>query len=70
MSESGVAVGAPGLELSAVVASVNGPRYLTRCLASPFVGAAPFLVFFVATWSVGEFCGYAFGDGGSSLRVK
>jgi hypothetical protein len=30
----------------------------------------PLLVIFAVAWSVGEFFGYAFGDGGSSLRVK
>jgi glycosyltransferase involved in cell wall biosynthesis len=30
----------------------------------------PFLVLFAVAWSVGEFFGYAFGDGGASLRVK
>jgi glycosyltransferase involved in cell wall biosynthesis len=30
----------------------------------------PFLVLFAIAWSVGEFFGYAFGDGGASLRVK
>ncbi len=30
----------------------------------------PLQVIFAVAWSVGEFFGYAFGDGGSSLRVK
>jgi glycosyltransferase involved in cell wall biosynthesis len=30
----------------------------------------PLLVLFAVAWSVGEFFGYAFGDGGASLRVK
>jgi glycosyltransferase involved in cell wall biosynthesis len=30
----------------------------------------PLLVLFAVAWSVGEFLGYAFGDGGASLRVK
>ncbi len=34
------------------------------------VRAAPLLVLFAGAWSAGEFCGYALGDGGSSLRVK
>lgn len=40
-------------------------RFITQ-----LVKAAPLLVIFAVAWSVGEFCGYAFGDGGSSLRVK
>lgn len=35
-----------------------------------FIKALPLLVIFALAWSVGEFFGYAFGDGGSSLRVK
>jgi GT2 family glycosyltransferase len=31
---------------------------------------SPVLVVFAVAWSVGEFFGYAFGDGGSSLKVK
>jgi glycosyltransferase involved in cell wall biosynthesis len=31
---------------------------------------SPLLVLFAVAWSVGEFLGYARGDGGSSLRVK
>jgi len=31
---------------------------------------SPLLVIFAVAWSVGEFCGYAWGDGGSSVRVK
>jgi hypothetical protein len=31
---------------------------------------SPLLVIFAVGWSVGEFFGYAWGDGGSSLRVK
>jgi len=31
---------------------------------------SPLLVIFAVAWSVGEFLGYAWGDGGSSLRVK
>lgn len=34
------------------------------------IKASPLLVIFAAAWSVGEFFGYAFGDGGSSLKVK
>ena len=32
--------------------------------------AIPLLAIFAAAWSVGEFFGYAFGDGGASRRVK
>ena len=35
-----------------------------------FMKTFPLLVIFAVAWSVGEFFGYAFGDGGSSLRVK
>jgi len=34
------------------------------------VKTMPLLVAFAIAWSVGEFLGYGFGDGGSSLRVK
>jgi len=34
------------------------------------VKTSPLLVLFAVAWSVGEFFGYAFGDGGASLRVK
>lgn len=34
------------------------------------VKALPLLVLFSAAWSIGEFFGYAFGDGGASYRVK
>lgn len=37
---------------------------------APLVKASPLLAVFAVAWSVGEFLGYAFGDGGSSLRVK
>ena len=34
------------------------------------IKTSPLLVLFAVAWSVGEFFGYAFGDGGASLRVK
>lgn len=34
------------------------------------ITASPLLALFAVAWSVGEFFGYAFGDGGASLRVK
>jgi GT2 family glycosyltransferase len=34
------------------------------------IRTSPLLVLFAVAWSVGEFFGYAFGDGGASLRVK
>jgi len=34
-----------------------------------FVEAFPLLVSFALAWSVGEFLGYALGDGGASQRV-
>lgn len=50
-------------------------RYISRILQKrrhirELVRSLPLLVVFAATWSMGEFLGYAFGDGGSSLRVK
>lgn len=50
-------------------------RYIRRILQKrrhirELVRSFPLLVLFAATWSMGEFLGYAFGDGGSSLRVK
>jgi hypothetical protein len=50
-------------------------RYATALLRKgralgPLVKTAPLLVVFAIAWSVGEFLGYAFGDGGSSLRVR
>jgi len=62
-----------------VVAPILPPLFLWR-YARFFVGkrrfvkelieTSPLLVLFAVAWSVGEFFGYAFGDGGSSLRVK
>ncbi len=41
-----------------------------RRFIGEFIKTLPLLVLFAVAWSVGEFLGYAFGDGGSSLRVK
>lgn len=41
-----------------------------RRFIKELVKTSPVLVVFAVAWSVGEFFGYAFGDGGSSLRVK
>lgn len=41
-----------------------------RRFVKELVEASPLLVLFAVAWSVGEFFGYAFGDGGASLRVK
>lgn len=41
-----------------------------RRFIGEFIRTLPLLVLFAAAWSVGEFLGYTFGDGGSSLRVK
>jgi glycosyltransferase involved in cell wall biosynthesis len=35
-----------------------------------FLKTAPLLMIFACAWSVGEFLGYALGDGGASLKVK
>ncbi len=43
-----------------------GKRRFVREVVKTF----PLLVLFAVAWSVGEFFGYAFGDGGASLRVK
>ena len=41
-----------------------------RRFVKEVVKTFPLLVVFAVAWSVGEFFGYAFGDGGASLRVK
>lgn len=41
-----------------------------RRFIKEFFKAFPLLIIFATAWSVGEFFGYAFGDGGSSLKVK
>jgi glycosyltransferase involved in cell wall biosynthesis len=41
-----------------------------RRFIKELIATSPLLVIFAMAWSVGEFLGYAFGDGGSSLRVK
>lgn len=43
-----------------------GKRRFVREVVKTF----PLLVLFAIAWSAGEFLGYAFGDGGASLRVK
>jgi glycosyltransferase involved in cell wall biosynthesis len=43
-----------------------GKRRFVREVIKTF----PLLVLFAVAWSVGEFFGYGFGDGGASLRVK
>lgn len=50
-------------------------RYATalirkRRALGPLVKTAPLLAVFAIAWSIGEFLGYALGDGGSSLRVR
>jgi len=40
-----------------------------RCLRQ-FIKASPLLVIFACAWSIGEFLGYAVGEGEASLRVK
>jgi len=41
-----------------------------RRFIKELIKTSPLLVIFAVAWSVGEFFGYAFGDGGSSLKVK
>jgi len=41
-----------------------------RRFIKEFFISLPLLVIFALAWSAGEFFGYAFGDGGASLRVK
>lgn len=50
----------------------GAPRYFIgkRRFVREVVKTSPLLVLFAVAWSVGEFFGYAFGDGGASLRVK
>lgn len=62
-----------------VVAPLLPPLFLVRYaryffgkrrFIREFMQTVPLLVLFAAAWSVGEFFGYALGDGGASLRVK
>jgi glycosyl transferase family 2 len=41
-----------------------------RRALGPLLKTAPMLAVFAIAWSVGEFLGYACGDGGSSLRIR
>lgn len=65
--------------LYSIAAPLLPPLFLwryARCLVGKrqvlrkFIKASPLLMIFACAWSIGEFFGYAVGDGEASLRVK